>query len=91
MSIWCQYNRYDSWDRYDSSKITQRSGRLYGNRALSDRSIATIAIAAIAEIEHFYLSDRSDRDHCDATIAKPDGPHLYKSFVLRLFIFKQHG
>ena len=32
---WCQYNR---WDRYDSSKRTPRSERLYGNRALTDRS-----------------------------------------------------
>ena len=38
-SQWCPYHRYD---RYSSKRI-QRSERLYGNRALSDRSIAVIA------------------------------------------------
>ena len=51
-SQWCPYHRYD---RYSSKRI-QRSERLYGNRALSDRSTAMIAIA-----EMFYLSDRSLR------------------------------
>ena len=48
LKVWCPYNRYD---RYSSKRI-QRSERLYGNRALSDRSIAMIAIATIAEIEN---------------------------------------
>ena len=50
---WCPYNRYD---RYSSKRI-QRSERLYGNRALSDRSIAMIAIAEIENV----LSQRSLR------------------------------
>ena len=35
-------------------------------------AIATIAISTIAETKTciFYLSDRSDRDHCDTTIAE---------------------
>ena len=56
LKAWCPYNRYD---RYSSKRI-QRSERLYGNRALSDRSIAMIAIATIAEIEN-VLSLRSLR------------------------------
>ena len=53
---WCPYNRHDRCDRYSSKRI-QRSERLYGNRSLSDRSIAMIAIAEIENV----LSQRSLR------------------------------
>ena len=46
-TAWCPYNRYD---RYSSKRI-QRSERSYGNRALSDRSIAMVATAEIENLQ----------------------------------------